>query len=114
MKENIEYKKGWQIEKNGSPESLHNKFSDDKIKSGIDSTGNIGMAESDKTYKAKIGDKWLKGHKLVDKDEADTFESKTEPTQRYNQMKKDGKKVGKLEIIELDENIYESIYNRFN
>lgn len=48
--------------------------------------------EADETYKAKVQGKWLKGNKLVkDKKDADTFESKTEPTQRINQMKKDGK-----------------------
>ena len=46
MKENIEYHKGWQIEKNGSPGSLHNKFSNDKIVHGIDSSLNLGMAEA--------------------------------------------------------------------
>lgn len=50
------------------------------------------LNEADDTYKAKVGSKWLKGNKLVkDKKDADTFESKTEPTQRINQMKKDGK-----------------------
>lgn len=49
--------------------------------------------ESDDTYKAKVtGKGWLKGHSFTDKKaDADTFESKTEPTQRINQMKKDGK-----------------------
>lgn len=50
------------------------------------------LNEADDTYKAKVNGKWLKGNKLVkDKKDADTFESKTEPTQRINQMKKDGK-----------------------
>lgn len=50
------------------------------------------LKEADDTYKAKVNGKWLKGNKLVkDKKDADTFESKTEPTQRINQMKKDGK-----------------------
>lgn len=50
------------------------------------------LNEADDTYKAKVQGKWLKGNKLVkDKKDADTFESKTEPTQRINQMKKDGK-----------------------
>ena len=50
------------------------------------------LQESDETYKAKVNGKWLSGNKLVkDKKDADTFESKTEPTQRINQMKKDGK-----------------------
>ena len=49
--------------------------------------------ESDNKYKAKVAGKgWLKGNGFTDKEEdADTFESKTEPTQRINQMKKDGK-----------------------
>lgn len=50
------------------------------------------LNEADDTYKAKVNGKWLKGNKLVkDKKDADTFKSKTEPTQRINQMKKDGK-----------------------
>lgn len=50
------------------------------------------LNEADDTYKAKVNGKWLKGNKLVkDKKDADTFESKTESTQRINQMKKDGK-----------------------
>lgn len=48
------------------------------------------LNESDNTYKAKVNGKWLKGNKLVkDEKDADVFESKTEPTQRINQMKKD-------------------------
>lgn len=61
------------------------------------------MSESDKTYKAKAGKKWLKGDKLVkSKASADSFESKTEPTQRLNQMKKDGKldKDAKIDVVE--------------
>lgn len=50
------------------------------------------LNEADDTYKAKVNCKRLKCNKLVkDKKDADTFESKTEPTQRINQMKKDGK-----------------------
>lgn len=51
------------------------------------------LFESDNKYKAKVAGKgWLKGNGFVDdENEADTFESKTEPTQRINQMKKDGK-----------------------
>lgn len=50
------------------------------------------LNEADDTYKAKVNGKWLKDNKLVkDKKDADTFKSKTEPTQRINQMKKDGK-----------------------
>lgn len=61
--------------------------------------------ESDNTYKAKVtGKGWLKGNSLVkDKKDADTFESKTEPTQRINQMKKDGKidKNAKITVKEI-------------
>lgn len=58
---------------------------------------------SDYTYKAKVGQRWLRGNSLVDTEkDATTFESKTEPTQRINQMKKDGKisKSANVEIIE--------------
>lgn len=64
------------------------------------------LSEADKSYKAKVGGKWLKGNSFTDKEKnADTFESKTEPTQRINQMKKDGKisknaKVSTKEIFE--------------
>lgn len=65
MKENIEYHKGWQIEKNGSPGSLHNKFSNDKIVHGIDSSLNLGMAEAEnmnkefeKIYESRF-DEWI-------------------------------------------------------
>ena len=64
------------------------------------------LFETDKSYKAKVGSKWLKGNGFTDKEKnADTFESKTEPTQRINQMKKDGKvsknaKVSTKEIFE--------------
>ena len=43
---NIEYYRNWQIDKNKSPGSLHDKFSDDKIYHGIDWTLNLGMAEA--------------------------------------------------------------------
>lgn len=43
---NIEYYRNWQIDKNKSPGSLHDKFSDDKIYHGIDWTLNLGMAET--------------------------------------------------------------------
>lgn len=69
------------------------------------------VRESDKTYKAKVGGKWLSGKKLVkDEKDADTFESKTEPTQRINQMKKDGKvnKNAKATVLEENE-LFESI-----
>lgn len=57
---------------------------------------------SDYTYKAKVGQRWLRGNSLVDTEkDADTFASKTEPTQRVNQMKQDGKisKSANVEII---------------
>lgn len=57
---------------------------------------------ADYTYKAKVGQRWLRGNSLVDTEkDADTFESKTEPTQRINQMKKDGKisKGANVEIV---------------
>lgn len=45
--ENIEYKKGWQIERNkNNPKALHQLFSNDKIIHGISADLNIGMAES--------------------------------------------------------------------
>jgi len=58
------------------------------------------LFESDNKYKAKVAGKgWLKGNGFVDDEsEADTFESKTEPTQRINQMKKDGKLNKNAEI----------------
>lgn len=71
------------------------------LKDDINSWGT--MRESDKTYKAKAGKKWLKGDKFVkSKAAADSFESKTEPTQRLNQMKKDGKldKDAKIDVVE--------------
>lgn len=67
----------------------------------------------DKKYKANIGkNKWLKGNSFVDDEyDADTFESKTEPTQRINQMKKDGKisKNVNISISEFEESLFESI-----
>lgn len=57
---------------------------------------------ADYTYKAKVGQRWLRGSSLVDTEkDADTFESKTEPEQRVNQMKKDGKvsKSANVEIV---------------
>lgn len=66
------------------------------------------MKESDKTYKAKAGKKWLKGDKLVkSKASADSFESKTEPTQRLNQMKKDGKLDKDANIDVVEESIFD-------
>lgn len=66
------------------------------------------MSESDKTYKAKAGKKWLKGDKLVkSKAAADSFESKTEPTQRLNQMKKDGKLDRDVNIDVVEESIFD-------
>lgn len=60
------------------------------------------LNEADHTYIAKVGDLYLQGNDLTsDPEEADVFESKTEPTQRINQMKKDGKikKNKKISII---------------
>jgi hypothetical protein len=71
------------------------------------------LSEADKSYKAKVGGKWLKGNSFTDKEKnADTFESKTEPTQRINQMKKDGK-VSKNAKVSTKE-IFESILNESN
>lgn len=61
---------------------------------------------ADYTYKAKVGQRWLRGNSLVDTEkDADVFESKTEPTQRLNQMKKDGKvsKSANIEIVKMEE-----------
>lgn len=45
--DNIEYKRGWQIERNkNNPKALHQLFSNDKIIHGIGPDLNIGMAES--------------------------------------------------------------------
>lgn len=66
------------------------------------------LSETDKSYKAKVGGKWLKGNGLTEKEkDADTFESKTEPMQRINQMKKDGK-ISKNANVSTKE-IFESI-----
>lgn len=71
------------------------------------------LSEADKSYKAKVGGKWLKGNGFTDKEKnADTFESKTEPTQRINQMKKDGK-ISKNAKVSTKE-IFESILNESN
>lgn len=66
------------------------------------------LVESDKTYRAKVAGKgWLKGKGFTDKKaNADEFESKTEPTQRINQMKKDGDLNKNLKIT-----IFENILN---
>lgn len=73
------------------------------------------LTESDKTYKAKASGKWLSGNKLVkDEKDADTFESKTEPTQRLNQMKKDGKLNKNAKITVIDEalkNLFDEMLN---
>lgn len=70
---------------------------------------------ADYTYKAKVGQRWLRGNSLVDTEkDADTFESKTEPTQRVNQMKKDGKisKSANVEIVKENSKIdYADILN---
>lgn len=80
-------------------------------KSGV----NARTQESDKTYKAKASGKWLSGNKLVkDEKDADTFESKTEPTQRLNQMKKDGKLNKNAKITVIDEalkNLFDEMLN---
>lgn len=60
------------------------------------------LNEADDSYIAKVGGLYLQGKDLTsDPEEADVFESKTEPTQRINQMKKDGKikKNKKITII---------------
>lgn len=60
------------------------------------------LNEADDSYIAKVGGLYLQGKDLTsDPEEADVFESKTEPTQRVNQMKKDGKikKNKKITII---------------
>ena len=45
--DNIEYKRGWQIERNkDNPYALHQLFSNDKIIHGIGPDLNIGMAEN--------------------------------------------------------------------
>lgn len=73
------------------------------------------LSEADKSYKAKVGGKWLKGNGFTDKEKnADTFESKTEPTQRINQMKKDGKisknaKVSTKEISESQKELFDNV-----
>lgn len=79
------------------------EFAKDNV---IFGTPGAKLRESDDTYKAKVQDKWLKGNSLVkDKKDADTFESKTEPTQRINQMKKDGKIDKNAKITVLTESI---------
>lgn len=56
---------------------------------------NMPLTE-DYKYKAKIGNSYLKGNGFTTKaSEADTFESETEPRQRINQMRKDGKHIPK-------------------
>lgn len=56
---------------------------------------NMPLTE-DYKYKAKIGDSYLKGNGFTTKaSEADIFESETEPRQRINQMRKDGKHIPK-------------------
>lgn len=59
---------------------------------------NMPLTE-DYKYKAKIGDSYLKGNGFTTKaSEADIFESETEPRQRINQMRKDGKHTPKGNI----------------
>lgn len=69
--------------------------------------------ESDYTYRAKvIGGGWLAGEELVNrKKDADTFESETEPRQRLNQMKKNGKLSKKARIETLKESNRDDLYN---
>lgn len=79
------------------------EFAKDNV---IFGTPGAKLRESDDTYKAKVNGKWLKGNSLVkDKKDADTFESKTEPTQRINQMKKDGKLDKNAKVTVLTESI---------
>lgn len=79
------------------------EFAKDNV---IFGTPGAKLRESDDTYKAKVQGKWLKGNSLVkDKKDADTFESKTEPTQRINQMKKDGKIDKNAKITVLTESL---------
>ncbi len=70
---------------------------------------------ADYTYKAKVGQRWLRGNSLVDTEkDADTFNSKIEPTQRVSQMKKDGKisKGANVEIVKENDKIdYANILN---
>lgn len=101
LKENVRYAIKYCLTENKSKLTKNQqKFMKlcSKIISDIDSA--LGISEpannikesKDYTYIAKIGKGWLKGHDIVyDKKEADSFESETEPTQRINQMKKDGK-----------------------
>ena len=71
----------------------------------------------DYKFKAKVGDFWLqkdgKGWRLCDdRDEADEFESETEPKQIINQMQKNGeiKETSKVEIIKVEESI--NLFNK--
>lgn len=71
----------------------------------------------DKQYVAKVGKNlYLQGKDTTsDPEEADVFESKTEPTQRINQMKRDGllKKNVKPEIVELSERVHGTVEVEF-
>ena len=78
------------------------------LRKALDKYQQMLKESSDYTYRAKIGDNlYLQGNfqdgwdTTSDPDEAATFESKTEPTQIINQMKKDGKisKNAKLNIV---------------
>ena len=74
--------------------------------------------EKDYKFKAKVGDFWLQkdgeGWRLCDdKDEADEFESDTEPKQIINQMQKNGEieESSKIEIVKIKESklVFEKI-----
>lgn len=69
------------------------------------------LNEKDYKYRAHVGNLWLQGcgkevDLAADPEEATEYESKTEPTQIFNQMKKDKKvkKNEKLTIEKLEEN----------
>lgn len=77
----------------------------------IEAYANLQEAK-DYKYKAKVGNLWLTGKSLKnDKSKGDEFESETEPRQRVNQLKKDGKisKNSKVSILKIEEAV-----RRFN
>lgn len=68
-----------------------------------------------KQYVAKVGNLYLQGKDITsDIEEADIFESETEPRQRINQMKKDGKlnKKAKVTIkaLESKNKLYKNVF----
>lgn len=72
------------------------------------------LNEADDSYIAKVGGLYLQGKDLTsDPEEADVFESKTEPTQRINQMKKDGKIKKNKKITIIKEYISNQTVNAF-